>query len=356
MNQCTHEEFIEKFNKKFPNATYQIIGKYEHNKIPILIRDKYGDCLIPPQALLQRSNPSVKTAIDKTQYTINKFKEIWSDLYDYSKFIYGGARTKGIIICRIHGEFLQDPNMHLSGRCGCPKCANEAISGRVRGNTEDFINKAILKYGEEKYNFDKTIYKTATENVTITCVKHGDFEQTPNRFLTGQICKKCSYKENTTNYHLLREKRNNSILYIIECFNDQERFIKIGVTTKNVRNRFSDKSEMPYEYTILRESKYANTQAAYSLETELLKFTKTAMYYPELNFSGRTETRTLNIKIPLIELFDAYTDTLYYTAFVNFVQAHSGIFNETILKSGNYSNTEIDCVMKGYEIHKTLSD
>ena len=31
-------------------------------------------------------------------------------------------RTKGAIICTIHGQFLQLPTNHLAGS-GCPKCA-----------------------------------------------------------------------------------------------------------------------------------------------------------------------------------------------------------------------------------------
>ena len=355
MKQLNHEEFLEKFYKKFPKIDFEIIGEYVHNTIPILVRDKYGDCLIAPNCLMQRSKPSVKTAIDKTSYTINKFIEQWGDLFDYSQFEYKGARAKSTILCRTHGAFLQDANMHLSGRCGCMKCANENIGHRLRSNTEEFIEKAILIYGNEKFKFDKTVYKSAVEDVIIECTLHGDFEQTPNRFLNGQICKQCTYKESTANYHILKKRRDNSVLYIIECYNQEERFIKIGVTSRNINARFSDNTEMPYEYKILREFRYANMKAADALETELLRFTKSAMYVPNLKFSGYTEARLLNIRNPLLELFDAYTDNLYYMAFVNFITAYSGIFDETVLKSGNYSKIEIESVMKGYEIYKKLN-
>ena len=43
------------------------------------------------------------------------------DRNDYSKFIYVNSKTKGIIICKIHGEFLQSPSHHLQGK-GCSKC------------------------------------------------------------------------------------------------------------------------------------------------------------------------------------------------------------------------------------------
>lgn len=351
----THEQFLEKLNEVHPNRKWEVIGEYEHNKIPILIKDKYGECLIPPNNLLQRSSPSVKTAVNKTEYTVNKFKEVWGDRYDYSKFNYTGARNKSIIICRIHGEFLQDANMHLSGRCGCDKCANESISSRVRSNTKEFVEKAIIKYGKDNYSFDNTIYETATSEVIITCKHHGDFRQTPNRFLNGQICSKCSYKEKTTNFHELKRRRNNSIFYIIECYNNEERFIKLGVTTRSVKARFKDDYDMPYNYDILREFSYANINAPDAIETGLLKFTKTATYTPKLKFSGQTEARDIVIKEALLELFDVYADQLYYTAFINFTEAYSGMFDENFLKSGKYTNLEIKTVMKGYDVHKKLS-
>lgn len=276
------------------------------------------------------------------------------DRYDYSKFNYTGARDKSIIICKEHGEFPQDANMHLSGRCGCDKCANKATSKRVRSNTEEFLEKAFLKYGEDKYSFDKTVYETATSNVTITCNKHGDFEQTPNRFLNGQICTKCTYKEATSNYHELKKRRNNSIFYIIECYNDNERFIKFGVTSRSIKIRFRDSYDMPYNYNVLREFRYANIDAPDAIETHLLKMTKTATYKPHINFNGRTETRNIDIKKVILELFDLYADQLYYIAFINFCKAYGNVFNKEILNSGNYSKLEVDTVMQGYAIHRRM--
>ena len=52
---------------------------------------------------------------------INKVKQIHGNRYDYSKVNYKNNRTKIIIICKKHGEFLQFPNNHLKG-CGCFKC------------------------------------------------------------------------------------------------------------------------------------------------------------------------------------------------------------------------------------------
>lgn len=55
---------------------------------------------------------------------VRRAKNIHGDKYDYGESEYLGAREVLIIRCRIHGEFRQIPNYHLSGN-GCQKCANE---------------------------------------------------------------------------------------------------------------------------------------------------------------------------------------------------------------------------------------
>lgn len=52
---------------------------------------------------------------------IEKSKRIHGETYLYDKSEYIKSITKTIITCRIHGDFHQTPNGHLSGR-GCPKC------------------------------------------------------------------------------------------------------------------------------------------------------------------------------------------------------------------------------------------
>lgn len=56
-----------------------------------------------------------------TEEFIQKAIEKHGNKYDYSKTNYILSRQKVIIICPIHGEFLQTPNDHLNG-CGCPEC------------------------------------------------------------------------------------------------------------------------------------------------------------------------------------------------------------------------------------------
>ena len=70
-----------------------------------------------------------------TEIFIQRSIEKHGNKYDYSKTEYLGWRKKSIIICPIHGEFLQTPNAHLRGD-GCPKCSHS-----YKLNEEDVINR-----------------------------------------------------------------------------------------------------------------------------------------------------------------------------------------------------------------------
>ena len=65
-----------------------------------------------------------KTQAKTTNNFINDAIKIHGDKYDYSKVNYVNAKTKIIILCKIHGEFEQKPNSHLQG-VGCPLCVNK---------------------------------------------------------------------------------------------------------------------------------------------------------------------------------------------------------------------------------------
>lgn len=76
---------------------------------------------------------------DKTTF-INKANHIHDYLYDYSKVQYVDSLTKVTIICPIHGEFKQCPNMHLAGN-GCPKCKMSKNERKI----SNYLNSKHIK-------------------------------------------------------------------------------------------------------------------------------------------------------------------------------------------------------------------
>jgi very-short-patch-repair endonuclease len=131
-----------------------------------------------------------------TEGFIEKGKKVHGDKYDYSSVEYVRNDIKVNIICSNHGIFKQVPAKHLLGQ-GCPKCGKEKASNNKLFTTEEFIEKAKLIHGN-KYDYSLTEYVRNNLNVKIICLKHGAFEQKPNKHLSGHGCPKCVNKNITT--------------------------------------------------------------------------------------------------------------------------------------------------------------
>jgi very-short-patch-repair endonuclease len=78
---------------------------------------------------------------------IEKSNIIHGDKYDYSKVEYKGNKQKVIILCKIHGEFLQIPNSHLSGQ-GCPCCINKT-EGKILEKLTQIYPTIIRQFKQE---------------------------------------------------------------------------------------------------------------------------------------------------------------------------------------------------------------
>lgn len=121
--------------------------------------------------------------------TIDQFiqdaKEVHGHRYDYSRVNYVNSHTNVSIICKIHGEFEQQPSNHLMGK-NCSKC-----SRRYQRSIEEFVQEANDLHNN-KYDYSKSIWINTQTKLTITCPEHGDFQQVPNKHLQPQGCPKCA--------------------------------------------------------------------------------------------------------------------------------------------------------------------
>ena len=149
-----------------------------------------------------------KQRITKEEF-IEKANEIHGfGRYDYSKVEYVNNYTEVIIICNNHDEpyeFPQTPSNHLIGKgcsiCGIKKCAENRKSSKG----SKFIERA-RKIHKNKYDYSKVNYIKATIEVIITCPKHGDFPQTPNKHLSGRGCRECQYEKVSKMHKLSTEE------------------------------------------------------------------------------------------------------------------------------------------------------
>ena len=134
------EEFIEKAKRVFPGDkyTYMKVDYYNNRKKVIVTCKDHGDFLTKPNDFLHGHGCPVCryiSAHDKTRKTTEQFifdaRKIHGGKYDYSKVNYVGAHQKVCIICPEHGEFWQEPNVHLKGY-GCPKCSQSHLETSIQ--------------------------------------------------------------------------------------------------------------------------------------------------------------------------------------------------------------------------------
>jgi Zn ribbon nucleic-acid-binding protein len=274
-------------------------GKYDyskcnydgaHKKVIILCKH-HGEYEQKPNCHLSgqgcRQCGFITTTTNKTltrEEVINRFNKTHGNVYNYSKFNYVGWGTKGIIICKTHGEFEQRPSDHLKSS-GCTKCANIKKS-KDNTLTKEVVIKNLLKLNGDKYNYSKVEYINNSTKMIIGCNIHGDFKQNYNKHIAGQGCPKCKNEShwNRTGF-IKRAKDNVCIFYILRCFNEKEEFYKVGITSTSVEKRYKQISAMPYAYEVVSEI-HGEAGLIWDLELKEKRKLKASHYTPKIKFNG----------------------------------------------------------------------
>ena len=125
-----------------------------------------------------------------TDIFIKRCVDKHGDLYDYSLVDYKKMKEKVDIRCVKHDiKFKQSPLKHIESKTGgCPMC-NSIGKGTL--TTEIFIKKSRLVHNN-LYDYRFVEYKKSNTKVSLICIKHGEFEISPNSHLNGRGCQKCA--------------------------------------------------------------------------------------------------------------------------------------------------------------------
>lgn len=139
-----------------------------------------------------------------TEQFVAAARERHGDVYDYSAVkVVRRMKSPVTIFCPNHGPFLQTFANHLRG--GCSKCSYE-IRGRRRAclSAERFVSKARTVHGT-RYSYDHVVYSGSQTAVTITCERHGDFQQAPTNHLGGAGCSACAMEARTATFTTVKD-------------------------------------------------------------------------------------------------------------------------------------------------------
>ena len=167
-----------------------------------------------------------------TAWTNDEFIEmsniVHDNYYDYSLTKYENCLSKVIIICPVHGAFVQMAKHHSAGS-GCPKHGREKTKMSTVLGDEKF-KKISNKIHNNKYDYSRVVYKNSYTKVEIGCPAHGYFFQKPNDHISSKAgCPVCKESKG--------EKMITSLL--IE-HNIKYEYQKTFFELKNINNLFFD--------------------------------------------------------------------------------------------------------------------
>lgn len=274
-----------------------VVGKMSK---PCIFSTRHGNIIKAPSDLKRGRGVSLKSAVDKDSYFISMCKDIHGGVYDYSITKYKGHNKKVDIICKKHGRFKQDPFNILCNKAGCPKCGNNTPT------KDEFLKRANNKHNF-KYNYNLSDYVNMTTHIEIECKKHGVFKQKPYTHLESKYgCNECFLENGAVYYSLKSAKLNKdkwlkkeAIFYVVNLYNNEENFFKIGITTKSLKRRFGKSFEKKTGYTINEVFiQKTNLYNAFMKENNIIKNMREYRYIPRTTFGGVTECFCIN---PLIQ-------------------------------------------------------
>lgn len=191
--RLTRDEFIEKSNiaNNFKYNYDKTDYKNTTTKVTITC-PIHGDFLQNPGHHLNGTGCqkcSGKTKLTTEEFII-KASNVHNNKYDYSKTEYINKKTKVIIICPVHGEFIQTPDDHANKPAGCPKCKAVKIIETHTYSHKDFLD-ICFKVHNDFYDYSLVVYTHNTHKVKIICPIHGKFEQKAGSHMKGHGCPKC---------------------------------------------------------------------------------------------------------------------------------------------------------------------
>lgn len=247
----------------------------------------------------------------------DSFKEKASTLhnfkYEYCKVLYINCKTKVDIICPIHGNFKQAPNYHLLGR-GCPKCGRLSASDTQSKTKRIPQSEIIIRFNnvhQGTYNYSLMIYTGMTNNVDIICPIHGIFRQLPMNHIQGRGCPTCELDNRPGGYSTqlfsmhpeLRYKPG--LLYVIKLtdIDNDETFLKIGITTRTISARLSEIKSYNIQFSILHTEELCLEQA-FLVEQHIKKELSHFQYNPKKQFGGHTECFIPEVLTNIISLVE----------------------------------------------------
>ncbi len=213
MSKLNEQIIIDKTNAFKEESTKKHNNKYDYSKIGFIYNYKNEVEVICPKhgsfwvlANLHKIGKGVcpdckkKHLFPNNELFIEHLDKLYDKKFDFSKCVYKTHKLRkgNTVCCFIHGDFYVKTKDLLEKNISCPTCTSKKM------NTQYYIELANLAHNN-RFDYSKTLYISASEHIVITCKEHGDFLQKADHHLLGQVgCKQC------INYNLSQKSKSRA--------------------------------------------------------------------------------------------------------------------------------------------------
>ena len=168
--------------------------------------------------------------------------------------------------------------------------------GRSKGI--DLFTEQIQQTFPDCFDLSKFNYINVVTKSIVNCKRCSqEFLKTPNGLLEFG-CLNCDARQKASGSNIYTKAFKNNqnpdtldcILYVVEFFNESEKFIKIGITTNTVGQRFKRMKYNIKKHLVLN----LNLTKALKHEKDVLKEFVEFKYIPLISFNGRQECLKFN--------------------------------------------------------------
>jgi hypothetical protein len=311
--QANMEKLVKYFQQQFPEYTYQTNITNSTIQVECAV---HGISQTPYRSGNHNIYPCAKcgqiqAAINQT-YTNEQYVDLALAAHN-NTYEYKVVNNIIFAVCKKHGSFELSGNRkanHLNRLSGCVKCKLDHFHDTYTTPESDFISKASDIHSS-KYDYANVEYYNTHTKVKIICSTHGEFVQTPLNHLQGSGCPWCAWlakAQFSVGGFTLRRFTNHpelkvlpGMLYIIKATNLTEQFVKVGITTKTVEERFKFNSVFPYNYEVIG-TRSGQLFDMFKLEQASKKQLNQYKHRPAIKFNGYTECFKLEALSELLKI------------------------------------------------------
>ena len=195
LNVDSLEMFISKAQKTHGNKYDYSKVNYINSQTKVCITcSKHGEFWQKPYSHIQGTGCPMcyhdSKFLTQDEF-INLAESVHKGRYDYSKAEYKDTKTPVCIICKEHGEFWQTPNVHISAKCGCPKCSiskgERLVMDILKENEVNYIYNYKISIDSDINHYGYALIDFYLPDYNIAIEYNGQQHYISNEYFGGKL-------------------------------------------------------------------------------------------------------------------------------------------------------------------------